>query len=83
MNDRNDWARKIRRVSLTRENTRFEDFMVDAFIWLVITPFVWIFFLVFAVPEFLFGTLLNLIRGKEIDKTEVKELLAFFKQPKG
>ena len=74
-----DWVKRFRRVSLTRRNTKIENFMIDAFIWLIITPFIWLFFIVFVIPEFIFGSLLNLIQGKGFDKEEFKEMINFFK----
>jgi hypothetical protein len=79
MSNQEDLVKRFRRVRLTRPNTKFEDFMIDAFIWLVITPFTWFFFIVFAVPEFLLGNLVNIIRGKGLDKDAFKEMRNFFK----
>ncbi len=79
MSNQEDWVKKFRRVSLTRSNTKFENIMIDAFILLVITPFIWFFFIVFAVPEFLFGNLWSILQGKGFDKDEFREMRNFFK----
>jgi hypothetical protein len=79
MSNQEDWVKKIRRVRLTRPNTKSENIMIDAFIWLVITPFIWFFFIVFAVPEFLLGNLWSILRGKGFDKDGFREMRNFFK----
>ena len=79
VNLKKDWVKRFRRVSLTRPNAKVEHLMIDAFIWLIITPFICLFFIVFVIPEFIFGSLLNLIQGKGFDKEGFKEMINFFK----